>query len=386
MYSIICWHAYDKDYCWPSYANLAKRMGCSVNSIKNYFRELVKANLVLVKKESYRSSKYILLKPSDEMLNDGKQEYYSENYACPQDANLSNFDDNLSKFGENPSNIGYLKNPIKQTKEPPLPINSENSDNRQNENSHGVGDSFSDFESIWEAYPRKEAKGLAKAAWRNLLRSGSLPAIATILETIERFKASANWQRENGRFIPQLSNFLKGERWNDPLPEAEIAEQQQKQRVENIKKRHLEQEELAKQEHEAKTRQLEPLFEEFAAKFTGKYHRPYVFGHWLALHDKGNAPLASDVPSDNELDIAQFLKRFSQNRNYEQSKTSSGNGGIATRPETISPQKSVNSLERTGSVASSGVLMRQLLSKLRLGIELKPDGENENSAKAFMVA
>ena len=59
-------------------------MGCSVNSIKNYFRELVKANLVLVKKESYRSSKYILLKPSDEMLNDGKQEYSSENYLAFQ--------------------------------------------------------------------------------------------------------------------------------------------------------------------------------------------------------------------------------------------------------------------------------------------------------------
>lgn len=250
----------------------------------------------------------------------------------------------------------------------------------------GWGDSFSDFERIWEAYPRKEAKGLAKAAWSHLLRSGSLPAIAIILATIERFKASANWQRENGRFIPQLSNFLKGERWSDPLPEAEIAEQQQKQRVENIKKRHLEQEELAKQEHKAKIRQLEPLFEEFAAKFTGKYHRPYVFGHWLALHDKGNAPLASDVPSDNELDIAQFLKRFSQNRNYEQSKSSDGNDGIATRPETISPQKTVNSLERTGSVASSGMLMRQLLSKLRLGIDLEPDGKNENAAKAFMVA
>jgi hypothetical protein len=30
--------------------------------------------------------------------------------------------------------------------------------------------------------------------------------------------------------------------------------------------------------------------------------------------------------------------------------------------------------------------MRQLLSKLRLGIDLEPDGENENAAKAFMLA
>ncbi|MFG6376654.1 MAG: hypothetical protein K1W05_12200, partial [Desulfovibrio sp.] len=93
-----------------------------------------------------------------------------------------------------------------------------------------------------------------------------------------------------------------------------------------------------------------------------------------------------DVPSDNELDIVQFLKRFSQNRKYEQSKSSSGNDGIATTPEIISPQKTANFQKRTGPVASSGLLMRQLLSKLRLGIDLEPDGENENAAKAFMLA
>ncbi|MCX4310561.1 MAG: helix-turn-helix domain-containing protein, partial [Desulfovibrio sp.] len=108
MYSILCWHAYDKDYCWPSYSKLAERMNCSINSIKNYFRELVKAKLVLVQKESYRSSKYFLLKPSEEMGNDSRREHCAENLVSPQDANLSNFDGNPPKFGENPSNVGYL--------------------------------------------------------------------------------------------------------------------------------------------------------------------------------------------------------------------------------------------------------------------------------------
>ncbi len=148
MYSILCWHAYDKDYCWPSYSKLAERMNCSINSIKNYFRELVKAKLVLVQKESYRSSKYFLLKPSEEMGNDSRREHCAENLVSPQDANLSNFDGNPPKFGENPSNVGYLKNPNKQIQETPPSTNLPqcNIESPEKEKAMGVGDSFSDFE------------------------------------------------------------------------------------------------------------------------------------------------------------------------------------------------------------------------------------------------
>ncbi len=381
MYSILCWHAYDKDYCWPSYSKLAERMNCSINSIKNYFRELVKAKLVLVQKESYRSSKYFLLKPSEEMGNDSRREHCAENLVSPQDANLSNFDGNPPKFGENPSNVGYLKNPNKQIQETPPSTNLPqcNIESPEKEKAMGVGDSFSDFERVYAAYPRKEAKGLARAAWRNLARSNSLPAPSVILEAIERFKGTTNWQRENGRFIPQLSNFLKGERWNDPLSEAEVIEQQQKQQAALANARCQEMIERKKMEYEAKRLELSPLFDEFAAKFKGTFHRPLVFGHWLALHDRGVAPLASDVPKDNELDISQFLKWFSNQRRYEPENHSPAENRAAPKPKFVSPAQTQNPRKQAdGRVSSSGELIKSLLSKIRAG--KLPDNANENPA------
>lgn len=362
-------------------------MNCSINSIKNYFRELVKAKLVLVQKESYRSSKYFLLKPSEEMGNDSRREHCAENLVSPQDANLSNFDGNPPKFGENPSNVGYLKNPNKQIQETPpsTSLPQRNAESSEKEKAMGVGDSFSDFEKVYAAYPRKEAKGLARAAWRNLSRSNSLPALSVILEAIERFKGTTNWQRENGRFIPQLSNFLKGERWNDPLSETEVIEQQQKQQAALANAQYQERIERERIKQEARRRELSPLFDEFAAKFKGTFHRPLVFGHWLALHDRGVAPLASDVPKDNELDISQFLKWFSNQRKPEQERHSPTENKVAPKPRFVSPAHSQNVHKQANDrVASSGELIKSLLSRIRAG--RSPDNTNENPALAAMVA
>ena len=387
MYSILCWHAYDKDYCWPSYSKLAERMRCSINSVKNYFRELVDAKLVLVQKESYRSSKYFLLKPSEEMLKDSKREHRAENIADRPDANLSKFDDNQPNFGENPSNIGYLKNPNKQIQETPssTSLPQRNAESPEKEKAMGVGDSFSDFERVYAAYPRKEAKGLARAAWRNLARSNSLPALSVILEAIERFKGTTNWQRENGRFIPQLSNFLKGERWNDPLSEDEVIEQRQKQQAALANAQYQERIERERIKQEARRRELSPQFDEFAAKFKGTFHRPLVFGHWLALHDRGVAPLASDVPKDNELDISQFLKWFSNQRKPEPKNHSPAENRVSPKPRFVSPAQPENARKQAnGRVASSGELIKSLLSKIRAG--KSPDNANENPAMAALVA
>lgn len=311
MYSILCWHAYDKDYCWPSYPKLAERMCCSINSVKNYFRELVKAKLVLVKKESYHSSKFFLLKPSEEMLHDCKDEHCVESIPSPQGVNPPKFGTNPSKFGENPSNFGPLKNPNKQIQQtPPMPFHQSNNDKLQNKNFVGAGDSFSDFEKVYDAYPRKEAKGLAKIAWTQLARNNALPDLKIILAAIARFSTSHNWQRENGRFIPQLSNFLKGERWNDPITESEIQEKASKEQSENAMRLRAQTEEQRRIEYEKKKAAHKPDFDAFAAKFKDNFHFPMVFGLWLHFLDHGKAPFASDVSENNKLGIVEFIKSF----------------------------------------------------------------------------
>ena len=65
MYAILCDYAADKDHCWPSQATLAKRLSCSISSVKNYLAELVRAKLISIKREQYRSSVYYLLRPEE---------------------------------------------------------------------------------------------------------------------------------------------------------------------------------------------------------------------------------------------------------------------------------------------------------------------------------
>ena len=65
MYAILCDYAADKDHCWPSQATLAKRLSCSISSVKNYLAELVREKLISIKREQYRSSVYYLLRPEE---------------------------------------------------------------------------------------------------------------------------------------------------------------------------------------------------------------------------------------------------------------------------------------------------------------------------------
>ena len=63
MYALLCNYASEKDHCWPSHATLASRLSCSISSVKNYLAELVRENLIAIRKEHYRSSVYYLIRP-----------------------------------------------------------------------------------------------------------------------------------------------------------------------------------------------------------------------------------------------------------------------------------------------------------------------------------
>ena len=93
MYAILCDYAAAKDHCWPSQATLAKRLSCSISSVKNYLAELVRAKLISIKREQYRSSVYYLLRP-EELTK--KQE--------------THFADKQSEVGCHETKYGYLNN------------------------------------------------------------------------------------------------------------------------------------------------------------------------------------------------------------------------------------------------------------------------------------
>lgn len=88
---------------------------------------------------------------------------------------------------------------------------------------HGPGpsDAQTPFARFWEAYPKKKNKGQAERAWESLSRRGlSEQLMNAILSAIERAKTSADWQKDNGQFIPYPATWLNAKGWEDEIEES----------------------------------------------------------------------------------------------------------------------------------------------------------------------
>lgn len=79
---------------------------------------------------------------------------------------------------------------------------------------HAMG---KDFAVFWSAYPRKEGKDKAWAAWTRLAPGEEL--FAEMLAGIERAKEGEQWQRS---IIPHPTTWITGKRWKDEVPSANL--------------------------------------------------------------------------------------------------------------------------------------------------------------------
>lgn len=75
------------------------------------------------------------------------------------------------------------------------------------------------FDRFWEAYPKKKAKVEARKRWDKLKVTDALAQ--TMLDAIAEQKKSADWTREDGRFIPYPATWLNQGRWLDELSASE---------------------------------------------------------------------------------------------------------------------------------------------------------------------
>lgn len=196
MYALLCNYASEKDHCWPSHATLASRLSCSISSVKNYLAELVRENLITIRKEHYRSSVYYLIRPEHN-----------------NNADESNSEKSERVFTCNKSSSGYINNFNKQNQEKNTPLPPKTTKKTPQPTdlsapSAGCGiSSEQDFENVWNLYPKKEAKGFARLAWFRLARCGQLPPVSELHAALQHCMAQESWHREQGRFIPQLGNW-----------------------------------------------------------------------------------------------------------------------------------------------------------------------------------
>lgn len=70
------------------------------------------------------------------------------------------------------------------------------------------------FDVFWQAYPRKTGKAAARKAFDK-----AKPPLDVVLKAIEAQKHSAQWQRDNGQYIPYPATWLNQGRWEDEVQE-----------------------------------------------------------------------------------------------------------------------------------------------------------------------
>lgn len=301
LYALLCGHAFDKDHCWPSHRLLAQELGYSVSSIKNWLGELERARLLAIRRAAYRSSTYVLLRPRSG----------SGSTACSIPVRGG------SNFGYPQANFGYGKE-LKENLEkyPPLPPTHCATPSRaiSARVKRGGGDFLaanSLFERLWVVYPRQEAKELARSVWHRLWRSGALPALDILLSALDRFRSSTAWNREHGRFVPQLVNWLRGRRWLDETPQAAASAvgasgmtPEKGEQVQRCLKR-LEERHRSDPALEASRPAFEALLSRFA---DGQRKRGPAWGLWSLLYRQGKAPQAEEA--DTAMGILDFLMQW----------------------------------------------------------------------------
>lgn len=70
-----------------------------------------------------------------------------------------------------------------------------------------------EFESFWQAYPRKTAKAAAEKAWLKLSPDELL--LTEIMAGLARAATSPSWLADGSQFIPHPATWLNGRRWTD---------------------------------------------------------------------------------------------------------------------------------------------------------------------------
>lgn len=72
-----------------------------------------------------------------------------------------------------------------------------------------------EFEQAWKAYPRRPRAGkqAAQKAWKK-----QKPSLSDVMAALEWQSKQRDWVKDGGQFIPHMSTWLNGRRWEDEAP------------------------------------------------------------------------------------------------------------------------------------------------------------------------
>lgn len=117
-----------------------------------------------------------------------------------------------SKGGRPATDKGGLQTPLAGFEEPPPSSASSSASSALANNPH-TPDGVGLFEEFWKAYPNKTGKDAAKKAFDK--RKPGKQLLAEMLQALEIQKASEQWKKQGGQFIPNPATWINQGRWQD---------------------------------------------------------------------------------------------------------------------------------------------------------------------------
>ncbi|WP_297848668.1 hypothetical protein [uncultured Desulfovibrio sp.] len=146
------------------------------------------------------------------------------------------------------------------------------------------------------------------------------------MASLERFRTSAQWLKEHGRFVPFLVNWLRGQRWADVTnapassspgvqcppfgaPARATATAENPRHAQAL--RHCLQRLEERHRPDPVLEDARPAFESFLSHFAdGQRKRGPAWGLWASLFQRGKAPSAEDVKERGMMDAFAFLQAW----------------------------------------------------------------------------
>jgi hypothetical protein len=120
---------------------------------------------------------------------------------------------------------GQIAGQQEQEYNPPLPPQNGGSDvgdlekpkKRSRRKADRVLSAYSQgFEKFWRRYPNlRGGKEKAWDIWRRREKSGTLPPFPELMVALEKLIGDPAYMKEEGRFVPMVTNFLNAGRWTD---------------------------------------------------------------------------------------------------------------------------------------------------------------------------
>ncbi len=224
-------------YILFSVENIVEILNCSKGSANSYLAELEKSGLLERRRQGQGKPNFIIVKTDDvcgvsevQKMDNKKfknciscstknelSEVQKLDFKNTKNCTSSSTKNRLLEVQKLDCNHTDINQTNITTINPIVPTGKNKSEKEKTDTQKSNMELQALFEKFWQSYPRKVAKDKAFISFKKINPNEDMVKI--MITVIEKNKTTAQWQKENGRYIPYPATWLNQKRWEDKEPE-----------------------------------------------------------------------------------------------------------------------------------------------------------------------